>query len=596
MNKDSKKAERIRLSAHSTTAGVTTCTIATNGRALPMFGTGAGTTSGFRHDAGDPIGCVTNHEGVSQINDFVDGTNGSGANDLRIGDETDSNVTVYAQNSDTNKPYLRYDAASSTWVFSNDGTSSTAIGNGASVYTGGDGISVTASDIDVDLTDTVIFKDVSAGAGDSGKVITRDSSGKIDLSNITTGDGADYITGASANVTGANLSLLTGGGAASSLHTHYGTFSGEAGEDISAGSSPLAVFMAGTVNIDYHRAQNSATWSNQAGSGTARDIYGSIFYMYSLQIQDTNKTTVTSIQVESGYINFAGMSSTGAIELYALDGSNEPTGSALATASISSSNTAGSRIEFASEVTLDASTDYGIVFKYTSGAGGSDKLTITPSSSTTYGVTIYRKTTTDAGTTWTDVGGSQQMRMQLYGYEKLTAGKLYISDKDESERAYVDGFAHANYSSGDNVIIEELAQNGFSSLTAGTTYKIGNSGAIESGNGIGEVGRATSASDLDLMLHRDVYIGTTALGTTNASTTEVPELCNKIIIQGGTDHSNATIQGQVELRRGQITTAGQDFADGSYDHGWSVAWSGDTLTLTLLSGATSADLTAYFYR
>jgi len=52
---------------------------------------------------------------------------------------------VYASNGDANKPFLQYDESENTWSFSNDGLSSTAIGNGASVYTSGNGIDITSS-------------------------------------------------------------------------------------------------------------------------------------------------------------------------------------------------------------------------------------------------------------------------------------------------------------------------------------------------------------------------------------------------------------------------------------------------------------------
>lgn len=181
INKDGTKAERIRLSSHSTdaTTGVTTCTVATNGRALPLFGVGTGSSTGNQHEPGDSIGCVTNHEPMAQLNNWMEGQVGSGANAVRIGAETDSNIYFYAQNADGAKPFIAYIAATNTWVFSNDGASSTAIGSGASAYTAGDGLSLTASDFDIDLADTTIFVQTSSGAGDSGKVARLGADGKF---------------------------------------------------------------------------------------------------------------------------------------------------------------------------------------------------------------------------------------------------------------------------------------------------------------------------------------------------------------------------------------------------------------------------------
>jgi hypothetical protein len=215
VNKDGSKAERIRLSSHSTVAatGITTCTIASSGRALPLFGTGAGSSTGNQHEPGDPIGCVTNHEPAAQINDWMGGTVGSSANALRVGAETDSDIYYYAQNSDASKPFLAYLAASNAWAFSNDGVSSTLIGSGASAYTGGDGLLLTGSDFDIDLADTVIFVSSSSGAGDSGKVARLNGSGKFPTGFITAAPFTTYISDSAA---------LVGGPAsnADALHTH----------------------------------------------------------------------------------------------------------------------------------------------------------------------------------------------------------------------------------------------------------------------------------------------------------------------------------------------------------------------------------------
>ena len=69
---------------------------------------------------------------------------------IRVGDDTNSDMYFYAENADSDKPFIFYDASTNAWSFSNDGVSSTAIGGGASVYTGGDGIDITSSVVKVD--------------------------------------------------------------------------------------------------------------------------------------------------------------------------------------------------------------------------------------------------------------------------------------------------------------------------------------------------------------------------------------------------------------------------------------------------------------
>lgn len=210
INKDGAKAERIRLTSHTTdaTTGITTCTIASSGRALPKYGVGSGSSTGFQHEPGDPIGCVTNHEPTAQLISWMEGSVGSGARSIRVGDETDNDIYFYAQNADGSKPYLAYLSASNAWAFSNDGSSSTLIGNGASVYTAGDGISLTGSDFDIDLTDTTIFKSSSAGAGDSGKVPRLNGSGELDGSFIPQQTLADAVS--DLTVTAAQINSIVG--------------------------------------------------------------------------------------------------------------------------------------------------------------------------------------------------------------------------------------------------------------------------------------------------------------------------------------------------------------------------------------------------
>lgn len=133
------------------------------------------------HAQDDAVFCLVSPVAQELMDSALTGAIASGGANWRIGRGVDENITVYAHNTDTNKPYWRYNAATNAWVYSNDGVSSTPFGTGAGV-TGGDGISVTAGDIDIDVTDTVIFKQTSAGAGDSGKIPRLNSSGELDVS------------------------------------------------------------------------------------------------------------------------------------------------------------------------------------------------------------------------------------------------------------------------------------------------------------------------------------------------------------------------------------------------------------------------------
>lgn len=111
------------------------------------------TNAGFEHDhpAGVDVIISPVHRNWNELVKVMDGDAATGATTLRVGDETDSNITVYAQNADGNKPYLQYNATSNKWLISNDGTSTYDISAGGSGLTRGPGVDVVASAITLDV-------------------------------------------------------------------------------------------------------------------------------------------------------------------------------------------------------------------------------------------------------------------------------------------------------------------------------------------------------------------------------------------------------------------------------------------------------------
>lgn len=347
LNKDGSKREKIRASSHSTTDGLTTVTIASSGRSLPLYGAGSGSSTGNRHSAGDSIGCVTNHEGVSQINQWIRGTVGSGANALRVGDETDSDVYFYAQTNAANKPYLA--RISGVWSFSNDGVSSTAIGNGASVYTGGDGISVTASDIDIDTSDTVIFaKDPGDAAED--KVPVLNASSVIDK------DMVEILSDVGGTVTATALDDLTDGSNADAYHTHgfQGIITATAYEALTANDAVALM----PIEVKYYSQLTAADIA--LGDSNARRRYAVSFTPSAVQ-------SFTTMTIVGKKVSSSTLTLTVSIQT---DNSGEPSGTAvsngtantIATSGWSTSN-AERTVTWSTAPTLTAGTTYWLVFE-----------------------------------------------------------------------------------------------------------------------------------------------------------------------------------------------------------------------------------------
>jgi len=244
-DKDNSRFEIIKCDSHTTTDDVTTLTVNAAGRAMPLFGIGAGGATGKTHPIGSQVGCVDVHWPYEIINNILDGSEGTSGTDFKVGDETDVDTTYYAWNGDANRPFVRYDAANNKWVFSNDGTTTTDVGGGTGSITAGDGIDIAAGVVSVDLkadsgleisATELAVKLVATGGidvGAAGLVLDLTEAGYTagNLATViadVTASSAEInqaLDGISANVTDTNLNTLTAGptSVASSLHTHQKT-------------------------------------------------------------------------------------------------------------------------------------------------------------------------------------------------------------------------------------------------------------------------------------------------------------------------------------------------------------------------------------
>lgn len=215
-------------------------------------------SDGFKE--GDPIECAISPTVQHLLVAALQGEIGTGGNALRIGDVLAGDKYLYAQNADASKPFLRYNDTLNVWELSNDGTSTSALGSGSSV-TGGDGITVTSGDIDIDLTDTTIFVQSSSGAGDAGKVPRLAAgTGKLATGFITSAPFTTYISDSAALVGGAASN-------ADALHTHasLGAISATAYEALSADNAVCLL----PVDVEYF-SQMTDTVVNLGDSNVRR--------------------------------------------------------------------------------------------------------------------------------------------------------------------------------------------------------------------------------------------------------------------------------------------------------------------------------------
>ncbi len=242
LDKDDEKFEMILAESHTTTDGVTEITVATNGRSLLKYGNVLGSATGNRHVIGKEIGIADVHIPLEILNEILRGNEGTGGKDFRLGDETDSDITFYAQNADTNKPFIRYDKVNDKWVFSNDGISTTDVGGGTGSITAGDGIDITAGIVKAKGAVQVSSGDTNANYLED--KLTADDHFMVTKEN--TGADESFKVGFDSNAK-TDFEALTDGSNADALHIHSGLgfVSATAGEPIDGSSTPKSIFVSG---------------------------------------------------------------------------------------------------------------------------------------------------------------------------------------------------------------------------------------------------------------------------------------------------------------------------------------------------------------
>jgi len=151
------------------------------------------------------------------------------ASQIKIGGgNTTYNKVIYANNGETNKPYLMYDEGNNIWSYSNDGLSSSAISNGASTYTAGAGIDITSSIVSLATSTAIVsWTGVHSFTGTStlSKLSISAEAGNFYLRGYVLnvdGNELNILDGiATSTVTATNLNTLTTGATSNASALHY---------------------------------------------------------------------------------------------------------------------------------------------------------------------------------------------------------------------------------------------------------------------------------------------------------------------------------------------------------------------------------------
>lgn len=357
---------------------------------------------------------------------------GSGGTEWKIGDGTDSTIRVEAFTNAADKPYFEYDSVTDQWLYSNDGISSTPFGTGAGV-TGGDGITVTAGDIDIDLTDTTVFLTSSAGVGSAGKVPRLNGSGVLDSSFLAALSA--FITNGTANGTTADKNALVYNGNtrlensdADALNTSL-LFAGIASGASSSGNVQSYYAPGPVVSVTAFtlaQRQNSRLWDGQinSSSNTTTDTISATTdwraQTFTPAVGEDNVSQVT--------LNFTKTSSpngSSTVAIYATS-AGLPTGPALATATtiLNSAITSGDNtFLFTTPAAVTPSTVYAIVWSSGISAGGS--LAWNYQNTDVY-AGGQRCTSANSGSSWT-AAATNDFRFKIE-YRGISGESVYLSN------------------------------------------------------------------------------------------------------------------------------------------------------------------------
>lgn len=256
------------------------------------------------------------------------------------------------------------------------------------------------------------------------------------------------------------------------------------GADILGATTPKVV----TVGSD----SSEETIASETGTGTT-DVVSAIasrgFFFTTGEQNEITKIT-TSLRKNGTTYNDITMG------IYAVDGSNKPTGNELGSTSLDPSTFSSSFSDedfiFSTPANVEPNTTYCFVLEFRSGT--TDTVGIEMSSSGTNRL-YYNGYDTDPKDPALWGVGTETGNYTIYGQYNSATG-LILADKDVS---YIDspiGFVNYDVISGnDAIVISNGKISGFSGLTVGKTYYLDNIGAIST-TGTIRVGHAISTTEL----------------------------------------------------------------------------------------------------
>ena len=257
------------------------------------------------------------------------------------------------------------------------------------------------------------------------------------------------------------------------------------GQDVAAGE---AVFLAGVEQGADRVSFQTSNPSYNGFTSAAESWFASVYT--TPNVSGFDKVRLKSLTL---YVANSGGSAGGYIyvDVYAVDGSNKPTGAVLGTVSRNGGFPNGGEItmRFSTPLELSANTNYAFVIR-----DGITANTLRVYYSSSGGVASW--SSSDSGANWSSASNFQYLKAE---YTLGASGKLYKARADYRSTLNVLGFAPTAGSSGATASVALDGVVGGSGLTANSDYYLSDTpGAISTTGGTYKVkvGRALSATAL----------------------------------------------------------------------------------------------------
>lgn len=554
LSKDSDNFEMIWAESHTTSGGITTINIKKDGmgvvigRNLLKYGNLSGSATGNKHAINSEIGCAETHIPVEVLNQIIRGLEGTGANVFRVGNETDSNITVYAQNADANKPFIRYDATANKWIFSNNGVSSGDVGGGTGSVTAGDGLDMTAGVIsakgavqvsNADTNASYLQTKLNAGDGLDEAIGTPGGDETLDLA-IDVTDFIDTNYGLTENANDIRINLDTdpglefnagklrtkvksGGGITRdsdglSVDTTISLIgSGTSGEAIDGSSTPQAVCF-GSANmkgqITVHEAGtgldantnyrfSNAGWTDRNFGNADAGTWVAQSFTYT----DAIATTLSVARIVLWLQKLSAPTDDVTVSIYT-DDSNKPgtlVTNGISTAIAGTALTTSGQYEpvtftWATPPVITSGTKYWFVIKRSAANNGTDYYSVAYEGDdyASHSYSVYTASTLS----WsTEASNDFLFHLEInVNYNN----RVYKADANDLFRGNFVGFTKDNVAAGQPITFYSpgIIMDGFTGLTPGSAYYLSNN-----------IGEITTTNPFSVGSSMSVRVGT-ALSTT----------------------------------------------------------------------------------